>query len=361
MNHKKHICIIVDCLCGGGAEKVAATLSFLLENNDYKVSIIAVRNEITYNYRGILYNLGENESSIKWVRHIKKVLLFRKYYKLINADFYIDFRMRDRFIMESLLHFLVFENRKMIFSIQHYNIAYHIPKGKIFKRLYNKAKTIVAVSLDIEKELKRYHSFSNIKYIPNFVNKDLLTTSKVPPKDVPNNAILAIGRLNNPVKQFDKLILSYKNTSSFIKGIPLFILGDGPDRLKLETLIESNNLQAHVKLLGFVSNPYDYIKQCKFLVLCSKFEGMPLVILEALTLEKPVISFNCKSGPSELIVHKENGLLINNQDFHELEKSIDLLQQDKALYNKMINNAQKSVDKFDAYHMIKHWESCFNI
>ena len=67
-------------------------------------------------------------------------------------------------------------------------------------------------------------------------------------------------------------------------------------------------------------NPYDYIKQCKFLVLCSKFEGMPLVILETLTLGKPVISFNCKSGPSELITDKENGLLVKDQDFYELEK-----------------------------------------
>ncbi|GAA4943466.1 glycosyltransferase [Algibacter agarivorans] len=360
MNHKKHICIIVDCFCGGGAEKVAASFSFLLEKKGYKVSIISLRDDITYKYTGELYNLGRNEPSVKWIKQLKKVVLFRKYYKSINADFYVDFRMRNRFIMESLLHLFVFKSRKMVMSIQHYNIAYHIPKSAIFKKVYSQVKAIAAVSNDIVAELKTYHTFNNVKYTPNFVNKDLLVTSKSPPNNIPNNAVLAIGRLNNPVKQFDKLILSYKNTKTFKKGIPLIILGDGPDRLKLEALIEANNLQSSVKLLGFVPNPYDYIKQCKFLVLCSKYEGMPLVILETLTLGKPVVSFDCKSGPSELIIHKENGLLVKDQDFHELEKSIDLLQEDELLYKRLTNNATSSMGKFSGKEIIKDWEAVFN-
>lgn len=355
MSNKKHICIIVDCLCGGGAEKVAASFSFLLEKNDYKVSIISLRDDITYMFTGKLYNLGLNEPRIKWIKQVKKVVLFRKYYKEISADFYVDFRMRDRFIMESLLHLFVFQPRKMVMSIQHYNIAYHIPKGVIFKKLYNNVKSIIAVSKDIVTELELYHSFSNVKYIPNFVNKNLLLTSELPPKNIPNNAILAIGRLNNPVKQFDKLILSYKNTRTCKKGIPLIILGDGPDRLKLEELIEAHSLQSSVKLLGFVLNPYDYIKQCKFLVLCSKFEGMPLVILETLALGKPVISFDCKSGPSELIIHKKNGLLVKDQNFSELEKSIDLLQENEILHKELINNTINSIEKFTDKEIMKDW------
>lgn len=360
MSHKKHICIIVDCLSGGGAEKVAASFSFLLKENDYKVSIISVRDEITYKYTGKLYNLGVYDSSIKWIKQIKKLLLFKESYKAIDADFYVDFRMRDRFIMESLLHLFVFKNNKMVMSIQNHNFEYHIPKGFIFKYIYNQAKAIVAVANDIEKELKLYYPFKNTKYIPNFINKNLLIASDSSPKDMPNNAVLAIGRLNILVKQFDKLILSYKNTNAFKNSVPLIILGDGPDKLVLEKLIKSNNLETHVKLLGFVPNPYDYIKHCKFLVLCSKFEGMPLVILEALAIGTPVISFNCKSGPSELINHKTNGLLIDDQNFLKLEKGIDLLQTDVELYNKLKINAANSVDSFKGETVIKYWETLFN-
>jgi len=359
MKTKKHICIIVDCLCGGGAEKVAASFSFALEEEGYKVSIISLRNEITYNYTGELYNLGENMSPIKWVKQLQKILLFRTYYKIIDADFYVDFRMRNRFLMELLLHLFVFKIKKMVMSVQNFNIEYHIPKGRYFKKQYQKARAIIGVSKDVEKALNKYHTFSNVKYLPNFIITKLLQTTNDSLSNIPDNFILAIGRLNVFVKQFDKLILSYKNTESYRKGIPLVILGEGPDREALETIIETNNLQETVKLLGFVPNPYDYIKQCKFLVLCSKFEGMPLVMLETLALGTPVISFDCKSGPSELIKHKHNGLLLDDQNFSELEKSIDLLQTDSDFYKQLKDNASSSIENFTGKVVIKSWESIF--
>jgi len=360
MNTKKHICIIVDTLSEGGAEKIAASFSFALETEGYKVSIISLRNQITYKYTGKLYNLGDNESPIKWLKQLQKIRLFRSCYKSIDADYYVDFRMRNRFVMEALLHLFVFKPKKMIMSVHNFNIEYHIPRGFIFKYLYHKTKAIVAVSKDSCKALKDYHDFNNLIYIPNFINKERLIVSENIPQYIPSNAVLAIGRLNVFVKQFDKLILSYKNTESFTKGMPLIILGEGRDREILETIIADNNLQERVKLLGFVQNPYDYIKHCKFLVLCSKFEGMPIVILEALALGTPVISFDCKSGPSELIRHKHNGLLIEDQNFKALEQGIDLLQMNGDLYEQLKENASSSIESFTEKQVITSWEAVFN-
>lgn len=354
-NLKRKVCLIVDCLSVGGAERAAARLSIKLAEHNYDVSIISVRDKITYVFKGSLYNLGINESRLKLKKQFYKFLAFRKAYKIIDADVYIDFRMRNRFFMEWLLHVLVFDMKKMIMTVHHFNIAYHIPKGNFFKKEYSKVKSIVGVSKEVVKALNDYHDFGNVKYIPNFINKELLISTNNANQEISENAILAIGRLNNEVKQFDKLILSFKNTKAFKEGGTLIILGDGKDKEKLKQLIELNKLGDCVHLLGFVNNPYDYMKRCKFLVLCSKFEGMPLVILETLAMGTPVVSFNCKSGPSEMIVNGENGILVEDQNFDAITKAMNKMIVDSNFYQRCKANASKSVNKFSEENVFKKW------
>lgn len=354
-NLKRKVCLIVDCLSVGGAERAAARLSIKLAEQNYDVSIISIRDKITYVFKGNLYNLGINKSRLKLKKQFYKFLAFRKAYKKIDADVYIDFRMRNRFFMEWLLHVLVFDLKKMIMTVHHFNIAYHIPKGNFFKNEYSKVKSIVGVSKEVVKTLNNYHAFGNVKYIPNFINKELLISTYNANQEIPENAILAIGRLNNEVKQFDKLILSFKNTKAFKEGIPLVILGDGKDKEKLKQLIELNKLEDSVHLLGFVNNPYDYMKRCKFLVLCSKFEGMPLVILETLAMGRPVVSFNCKSGPSEMIIDGENGILVEDQNFNAFREAIDKMIDDTTFYEYCKTNTLNSVSKFSEEHVVQTW------
>ena len=81
-NSKKKICIIVDCLSGGGAEKQAANLSKSLHKEGFEVSIISLKDQITYGYKGTLYNLGKKESSIKSSNKYKSFLRLKKHIKI---------------------------------------------------------------------------------------------------------------------------------------------------------------------------------------------------------------------------------------------------------------------------------------
>ena len=107
--------------------------------------------------------------------------------------------------------------------------------------------------------------------------------------------------------------------------------------------------------MGFKINPYIYIKSSEFLVLSSKIEGFPMVILESLALGTPVVSFNCKSGPSEIIEHNENGLLVKDQDFNDLTKSINKMYSDKKLYENCKKNSKSSIHKYSNYEVFKKW------
>jgi len=358
-NSKKKICIIVECLSGGGAEKQAANFSKSLHHRGFEVSIISLKDQITYNYAGTLYNLGENESSIKIIKQVQKFFAFKKAYKKCNADMYIDFRSRSRFVMEYLLHRFIFEAEKMIMMVHSYEIQWHIPKGKLFKKIYNNTHAVVAVSEAIEEKLGELYDFENLLHIPNYI----MPNEQEFEKGLENSEeyIIAVGRLRNDIKQFDRLIETYHEANLAEKNIKLFICGEGEDKKSLEELIEKLQLTAHVKLLGFVENVDEYIRNAKLLVVSSRVEGFPMVLLEALQQKTPVISFDCKSGPNEIIQHKINGLLVENQNFANLKDAMLLLIENFELYAKCKQNTVSSITKFTETPVIRQWIQLINV
>lgn len=358
-NLKPKICILVDALSTGGAEKAASILSILLSNDGYLVSIISLRDNITYSYKGTLFNLGENEPSLKALKQIQKTIKLRKAIRHINPHFIIDYRMRNRFLMEFILYQYIFRSytNKIIYRINSFNIDWHIPKGSYFKNKYKKEK-LVAVSLDIKKELENKYNFNNVTYIPNtfsVTNNNQQSNNTI----ACENYILAIGSLRNKTKQFDKLIATYAQSILKNKGYKLYILGDGYDKTTLQTQINNLKLQQDVVLLGYKKQIFNYIKQARYVVLCSKVEGFPNVLLEALSLNTPVVSFNCKSGPSEMVVDKQNGLLVKDQDFKALKTAMETLILDEALYMHCKSNTDLTLHKFRANTILNTWKQLF--
>ncbi|RED48452.1 glycosyltransferase [Seonamhaeicola aphaedonensis] len=355
-NFRRKVCLIVDCLSGGGAERIAALLSIKLTDLNYDVSIISIRNEISYEFNGILYNLGINEPKFKILKQVSKFFDFKKVYKDINADVYIDFRMRNRVLMEWLFHVFVFDVKKMIMAIHSYNIFYHMPKHKFFYKEYNSSVAIVGVSKHICKCLEQVYEFKNLVNISNFYSRDILNMKYSDGYvDIDKEFVLAVGRLDNEIKQFDKLILAYKNSILINKSISLIIIGEGKDRPVLENLILRNNLEDYVKLLGFKDNVYSYMKAAKFLLLSSKVEGFPNVILESLVFGTPVISFNCKSGPSEMIQNGVNGILVEDQNFEAFTQAMNKMISDKGYYENCKSNTLSSVKKFSEKNVMDKW------
>ncbi len=80
-----------------------------------------------------------------------------------------------------------------------------------------------------------------------------------------------------------------------------------------------------------------------------------MVIPEALSLDTPVISVDCKSGPNEIIIHKENGLLVENYNEKALSEAMNSFIFDKALYNTCKTNAKASIEKFSIEKVSKDW------
>lgn len=348
------VCILVDCLSKGGAEKMASNLSFLLVKEGYDVQIVSLRNDISYKFSGSLVNLGLNEFRQKQVKQFQKILKLRRVINSYQPKVIIDFRIRNRWLTEYLLFQLILKRFNVIYTIHSSNLKLHIPRGAFFKGVYGRAK-IVCVSKKIKTDIKRDYLFNDVAYIPNAIELDQIR--RISGSDTTDEKfIVAVGSLNNEIKQFDKLILEYSQSHLMNSNCKLFILGEGNDRHKLESLIADLHLKDYVKLLGFKENPFSYLKQAQFLVLCSKYEGLPMVILEALALKTPVVSFNCNSGPNEMIVHRENGLLVTDQNFKELKEAMNYLIGNTLMLQKMSNNTLKYLDPYLMKYHFNHWK-----
>ncbi|MBD2776045.1 glycosyltransferase [Iningainema tapete] len=132
--------------------------------------------------------------------------------------------------------------------------------------------------------------------------------------------ILAVGRLYLQ-KDFPTLIRAFAQVRQLLPA-RLVILGDGPEKPQLETLIRELGLDEEVALLGFVQNPYAYMAQAKVFVLSSAWEGLPTVLIEAMAVGTPVVSTNCPSGPSEILAEGKYGLLTPVGDSKAMAQAI---------------------------------------
>ncbi len=132
--------------------------------------------------------------------------------------------------------------------------------------------------------------------------------------------ILSVGRLT-PQKGFDLLIRAFAQVRKKSRA-RLLILGEGEERTALEDLASALGIERDVSLPGFVSNPYNYMARAAVFALSSRWEGLPTVLVEAMSLNLPVVSSDCPSGPREILQHGKYGSLVPVGATHELAHAI---------------------------------------
>lgn len=120
--------------------------------------------------------------------------------------------------------------------------------------------------------------------------------------------VLAVGRLT-PAKDYPTLISAFQQVRHSHPA-RLIILGEGPERPRLEKMVHDLGLTGQVDLPGYAENPYAFMSRAALFVLSSKYEGMPNALIEALALGVPLVSTDCRSGPSEVLDEGRYGALV---------------------------------------------------
>ncbi|WP_328854305.1 glycosyltransferase family 4 protein [Microbispora hainanensis] len=167
--------------------------------------------------------------------------------------------------------------------------------------------------------------------------------------------VVTVGRLTWG-KGYDLLIRAWAHVTARHPDWTLRIYGGGPRQEKLQASIDKRGLSERVFLEGPAEDVGAVLADASMFVLSSRHEGMPMVILEAMSKGVPVVSYDCPTGPGEMVAHGHDGLLVKAGKIHAMADAICTLIEDEDLRRRMGANALKTAARNDIDVIGARWE-----
>ena len=174
-----------------------------------------------------------------------------------------------------------------------------------------------------------------------------------------NKQVIAVGRYDYQ-KGFDRLIEAWRLVHNRFPDWKLKITGEGELQYKLEMLIDKYGLNDAIELKKSVTEILPEYLDASFLVMSSRYEGLPLVLLEAMSVGLPPVSFDCKCGPKDLITDGEDGFLVPEGNIPVLAEKIIRLIEDANLRKKMGQAAKIKSERFSETAIMEKWINLFD-
>lgn len=217
---------------------------------------------------------------------------------------------------------------------------------------YNNINYLFALTKTLEQDYRnflKYNRETEIILMPNMIKSkfDKIT-------DLKENNLIFVGRMHECKKVDDLINIFYKLN---IDDSKLFIIGDGEKFNDIKNLVNDLKLQKKVELLGFLDQNKisKYLVKSKLFCMTSTTEGLPMVLLEAMSHGVPCIAYETKSGVKDVIDNNENGFIIYNRNEDEYINKIKSLINNKKLLKNMSKNALAKAKSFSEKEIVKSW------
>ena len=204
-----------------------------------------------------------------------------------------------------------------------------------------------------EEDKQHWKGIKNIDVINNFI--ELKTKTPAP---LLNNKCIAVGRLVYQ-KGFDRLIEIWKEVHKKYPEWKLTIYGDGPLKGKLNKMISECRLKDVIKICEPTKEIYEKYLESSILLMTSHYEGLPMVMLEAMEAGLPIVSFDFKCGPKDVIQEGENGFIIKDGDIIKMAEAIGKLIESQDLRSTLGKNSFKMAKKYSKEAIMAQWENLF--
>jgi len=241
-----------------------------------------------------------------------------------------------------------------------------MPLGLFWENLrshtYGLLNVVTALTGKSENWIKEHTNAKKVVVIPNSIAWPLIGKGPViHPRDLcqPGRKILlAVGRLDAQ-KGFDWLIEAFYNLSSKHPDWNLVILGEGHLRKTLETQVQQSGLEKYIFLPGWVGNLSEWYGSADLYVMSSRFEGFGNTLVEAMAHGLSAVSFDCDTGPGDIIRHEVDGLLVPPGDLASLTAALDRLISDRLERQHFAQKALEARMRFSMEKITGMWEELF--
>jgi glycosyltransferase involved in cell wall biosynthesis len=321
-----HIAFLLRDLGQGGAERSSIRLANGLANYGMKVTLFILKRkgEILYSINPDIQVIDIKSSFLRLMSEIRSM----------DIDFLLPIYTSMRALLAKVILNMPL---KVIISQRNMFTMDRGPAQMRFKfirckLLYKYADACVCISEGVAEEMRTLNLIppNKIHVIYNsVVNKELLSQIDEPLNDPwfcesRDPVIMGAGRFGDQ-KDFATLLKAFKIVSKDRDNLKLLLLGEGKQRVMLENMVTDLGLSEKVRMPGYVSNPYHFMKKAALFVLTSRFEGFGNVVAEALACGCNVASTDCKSGPSEILKGGKYGALAKVGDPEDIAKAINVM------------------------------------
>ena len=361
-----NITFVITSLSEGGAQRVISMMANYWAQAAHQITILTFDDGNSPHYpisKSIQWHaLNIKCQSNSWIggllNNLKRIYVIRKYILQSNSDCVISFIYSTNILVLLATRFL---SCKVIISERNYP-KYSKEKRKAWfwlrKTLYPLADHLV-VQTDIIKEIFRGYNRS-VQVIPNPVKVDPESLYNKLEVSLPAcNKLVAMGSMTTQ-KGFDLLIEVFANLYRHHSDWNLIILGEGALKSELKSRAREYHIENAVFFAGRVKNPFSIMSRCDLFVLSSRYEGFPNALLEAMASGLPPVSFDCPSGPAEIIQHGVNGYLVPPEDIKSMEKILSKLMKEEGLRIALGKEATKVRGEYAPEKIMKQWEMLLN-
>lgn len=358
---------VIHSLAHGGAERVIVNLANAWAREGVDVSIVCMREE-----HPVAYPL-EQSVAVIWLAqarpsptplhaimfNLRRLTTLRATLRRLQPQVVIGAMTTTNVVM--LLAALGMDCKTV--ASEHSHPPQHPLSGawdRLRKHGYRLADLVTAPTVATQTWLQEHTHAKRVEAIPNPLQFPL--PEQPPIKDLTSfdlqhkNLIIGVGRLATE-KGFDMLIPAFNQIAAAHPDWHLAIIGAGDKLAVLQQLVESGPFSDRIRFVGEVGNIGHWYDAAQIYVMSSRYEGFGNTLVEAMASGCACISFDCETGPAEILRDPCDGVLLKDKTIDGLAATLDDLMRDKDKRDRLAASAIRARARYETAHIQQRWQA----